>query len=222
MRHRPNQPIDGSSWQPGVGIERDDVPDVARNLAHLAQTTRDSSRARVTRYKRGVRRSSEEAIQLVELPALALPPHPRLLALVPEPPTVEEKESLASTRNGTVASVQTRDPLARRGETLLVTRHALRGRIRPVGEKGETKITIRIRQVVHFQPLAQLVDLHAVGHEGGHDDHRPQCHVHAIAQLGATQHARREQPRDPSTRKLVPDGRSADGRQKRETYPPQR
>ena len=149
----------------------------------------------------------------MELPALALPPHPRLLALVPEPPTVEEKESLASTRNGTVASVQTRDPLARRGETLLVTRHALRGRIRPVGEKGETKITIRIRQVVHFQPLEQLVDLHAVGQEGGHDDHRAQCHGHAIAQLEARQHARREQHRDPSIHKRDHEVRSGDGRQ---------
>src|SRR5439155_21259496 len=100
---------------------------------------------------------SQEAIQLVQLAPLALPPHPRPLGLVPEPPALEEKESLAAVRRGTVTPVQTGDPLARGPERFVITRHALRGRIHPVGEDRKAKIAVRIRQVVHLEPLALVL-----------------------------------------------------------------
>ena len=134
----------------------------------------------------------------MELPALSLPPHPRLLALIPEPPAVEEEESLAALQGIAIVRVQTPDPLARRCQSLLVTGHALRGRIRPVGQKSETNIAVRIRQVMHFQPLDQLGDLGAIGQEGRHDNHRPQTRGHAVTQLEPRQHPRREQHRDPT------------------------
>src|SRR5256885_13372064 len=136
MPRRPAQRIDGPSGQPGIGVEGDDVPDVGR---------RDGRRA-TRRQKAGVRCASKEAIQLMELPALSLPPHPRLLALIPEPAAVEEEESLAALQGIAIVRVQTPDPLARRCQSLLVTGRALRGRIRPVGQKSETNIAVRIRQ----------------------------------------------------------------------------
>src|SRR5207244_13432390 len=98
----------------------------------------------------------------VEFAPLALPPQPRPLGLVPEPPSVEEKESLAAIRRGPVAPVQAGDPLARGPQSFVIARHALPGRIQPVGEDGKAKIAVRIRQVMHFEPLDLLLDFSAV------------------------------------------------------------
>ncbi len=100
MRHRTDQPIDHPSGEPRIGVERDDVADAGRW---------DGTRGHEAR----VRRPSQEAIQLPELASLALPPHPRPLAFVPEPPAVEKQESIASIRGSTVTPVQTADPVAR-------------------------------------------------------------------------------------------------------------
>src|SRR5439155_17170101 len=126
MRHRTDQPIDRPSGESRVGVESDDVADAGR---------RDGTRSHEAR----VRRPAQEAIQLVELAPLALPPHPRPLAVVPEPAAMEEEESLAAIRCGTVTSVQAGDPLARGPQSSVITRHALRGRIQPVGEDGKAK-----------------------------------------------------------------------------------
>src|SRR5258708_19648562 len=96
MRHRADQPTAGTSGQPRVGVERDDV-------AHAGG--RDGGRGQKGR----IGRPAQKTIELVELAALALPSHPHPLARVPEPPTVEEKEALAATRRGSVAPVQPRD-----------------------------------------------------------------------------------------------------------------
>src|SRR3989442_6484897 len=108
MRHRPDKPIDGPCGQPRIGVEGDDVPNVGG---------RDGRRA-TRRQKAGVRCASKEAIQLMELPALSFPPHPRLLALIPKPPAVAEEESLASLQGIGIVLGQTPDPLARRWQIL--------------------------------------------------------------------------------------------------------
>src|SRR5207244_11544540 len=109
MRHRAAQPIAGTSREPRVGVERDDV-------AHVGG--RDGGRGQKAR----IGRPAEKAIELVKLAALALPSHPRPLARVPEPPTVEEKEALAATWRGAVAPVQPRDTVPRRRQRLVIAR----------------------------------------------------------------------------------------------------
>src|SRR4029453_11649413 len=101
MRHRADEPLDGAAGQSSVGIEGDDVANPGRH---------DGARG----HDGGVRRPTQEAIQLVELAALSLPSHPRLLAVVPEPPPVEEKESDTALGRGAVTAIQTLDTVARR------------------------------------------------------------------------------------------------------------
>src|SRR4029453_15581040 len=126
--HRADQSFDGSSWQPRVAVQRDDVADTGR-------------RAR-RRQKRRVLSSPEQAVQLVELPALALPSHPRAFALVPEAPTMEQEESLTAALDRPVASFKAPPPLPRRSRGSLAPRHCLGRPIRPIGEKSEAKIAI--------------------------------------------------------------------------------
>ena len=111
---------------------------------------------------------------------------------------MEEEESLAAIRCGTVTSVQAGDPLARGPQSSVITRHALRGRIQPVGEDGKAKIAARIRQEMHFEPLDLLGDFSAIRQEHRHDDHGSQMRWHPVAQLEARQHCRRDQRGDAS------------------------
>ena len=183
MRHRANQALDGAPRQPCVGVERDDVADSRKAAPAVGRKVVSS-------------RSAEQAVQLVELPALALPPHPRALALAPEAPAVEQEEPLAAVLGRTVASIQTRHALTRRRQRVLVTRHGLGRRVRPIGEQGEAKIAIGVREVVHLEPLDLLGDVGTIGQEGRHDHHGPKVRRHAIAELEAGQRDRREQCRD--------------------------
>ena len=131
----------------------------------------------------------------MELPPLAFPPHPYAFALAPEPPAVEEEKSLALVCRPAVTQVQARDSLAGRGQDLLVARHALRGRVRPVGKEREADIAVRVREVVHFQSLDLLLDLRGTSQQGRHDDHGSKRRRHAVAKLEARKRARREQGR---------------------------
>src|ERR1700675_3422919 len=101
MRHRADQPVDRASRQACVRVEGDDVADVARHRGGWAGS----------RQKGGIGGPSKQSVQLVKLPALAFPPHPDLLALVPEPSAMEEQESIATIRDRSMALVQPRDAL---------------------------------------------------------------------------------------------------------------
>ena len=186
MRHRPDEAVDRFPRQLRVGVERDDVADVAggdRGATGCAQ-------------KRRIGRPAQQTIQLVQLPALALPPHPRLLPLVPDPPAVKNEEALAAARGRPMTAVQTVDRVARGGERLLVAGDAFLRRVGPVGQHGEAKIAVGVGEVVHLETLDLLVDLEPVAEQGRHDDHGPQRRGHAAAQLQSRQHARRDQRPD--------------------------
>ena len=74
----------GVAGKPGVAVERQDVADGGqeREVADLKAEAR-------------VGRAAQEAVQLLELPALALPAHPQALGRVPAPHAVEEVEPAA-------------------------------------------------------------------------------------------------------------------------------
>ena len=131
----------------------------------------------------------------MQLAALALPAHPRPLALVPEPPPVEEEKAVATARRSAVTPVETRHRLAGRDERVLVSRHALPGRIGPVRQDGETQIAVGIRQVMHFEPFDLLGGLGRIGQQRRDHDHGPQRGRHALAQVEPRQHARRNERR---------------------------
>ena len=61
----------------------------------------------------GVRRAAQQAVELLDLAALALPAHPDSLALVPPPVAMEEEEAIRVVRRRTARSAP-RCPLAPR------------------------------------------------------------------------------------------------------------
>ncbi len=132
----------------------------------------------------------------MELAPLALPAHPDPLAIVPAPPPVEEEEALVPGVRHGVALVEARDPRPGHGQDVLVAGQGLRGRVRPVGEEGEADVAVRVREVVHLEPLDLLLELGGAGQQGGHDDQGAQGRRHPVAQLEARQGDRRERRRD--------------------------
>ena len=183
VRHRADQTLDGAAGQPRVGIQRDDV-------AHFGRDRR------AHRQERGVRRPPQQAIQLVELAPLALPSHPRALALVPAPPAMQNEEAIAAAGRGAVLPVEARDRRARGLQRDRVVSQALGGCVRPVGEQREADVAVRVGEVVHFQPLDLLVDDGPIGEERRHGDQRARARGHAVAELEAREHRGRDQCRD--------------------------
>src|SRR3989442_12748516 len=89
MRQGPDELMDRGSRQPGARVQRDDVPDAGRHRGG-GRCPRPAGRE-----KGRVDRTSEQAVQLVQLAPLTLPPHPLALARVPDSPSMEQEEALA-------------------------------------------------------------------------------------------------------------------------------
>ena len=72
--------------QAGIGIERDDIANPDRRDGGLA----------IDRQKRGVGGPAQEAVELMQLAAFALPAHPEAFAGVPPALSVEHEEASCS------------------------------------------------------------------------------------------------------------------------------
>jgi hypothetical protein len=172
--HLPDQPPRSSARESGIAVERDHVADARGNHGRVAADL----------HERRVARAAKQSIQLMELPALAFPADPLALPVVPDPPAMEQEESVAI-RCGSMASIQPRNRRGSRGEEILVSGRTLRVAVRPVREQSETKIVVGARQRVNFEPVGLLLDLRSRRQEGGHDEHRAQTRGHALAKLQA-------------------------------------
>src|SRR4030095_6371286 len=138
----------GASGETGVRIECYHVTDAAGDLRHTP-----------IRSRAGTRRAPQQMIELLELPALALPSHPLLFARVPDPAAVEQHEALARVGPRAIAPVQARDALGRGGEELLILRPGLGGRVDPVGEKRKVEVAVWIGEEMDLEPIDLLLDL---------------------------------------------------------------
>ena len=165
-----------------VGVERDHVSDGGGHVGPPAPR----------REERRVVRAPQEVVQLVELPALALPSHPLAFRLIPDAPAMEQEEALAAVGRAAVAPVEARDPVDGGREEPIILRHGLGGRVGPVGQEREVDVTVRIGEVVDLEPTDMLLDLGLAGEEGGHHDERSQARRDAVAQLEARQRPRAE------------------------------
>src|ERR1700676_4178865 len=82
MRHGSDQTGGGVTRQTSIRVQGDDIPDI-----------RDCFRGLSARmYECGFRRTSQEQVQLMQLPALALPPHPFSLGFIPYAPAIEQEK----------------------------------------------------------------------------------------------------------------------------------
>src|SRR5262245_17032652 len=186
MRQGADEAAGPAAWQAGVGIERDDVPDGVG----------DGWRVPARRYEGRIRRAAEKTVQLVQLPALALPTHPPTLALVPRALPMEQEEPFAATRGATMLVVEAGDARYRCGEEAIVTRHRPRRRIVSVGEEREVEIAVRVGEVVDLQALDLFPDLGFARQERWHDHEGPQGWRHPVAELETGQRARTEHRHD--------------------------
>src|SRR6266446_6520776 len=103
MRHLADQPVDSVAWQPGVGIERNDVADAVGHLWSLGAEVEET----------GVCRATQQPVHLVQLAALAFPTDPACFAGVPYPLAVQQQEPVSARRRG-IALIESDDAGHRR------------------------------------------------------------------------------------------------------------
>jgi hypothetical protein len=184
--HRADQAAGGPHGEPGVGIQGDDEADILRHLG----------RAAVDGHERRVPSAAQQPVQLVELSPLSLPADPFAFLRVPEPPPVQQQETLSAIGRGPVSRVELRDAVGQRGEKLLVARHPLGGGVRPVREQGEVEVAFGIGQIVHQDPLELTLDVLLTREHGRHGDHRPELRGNALGKLELGKQARRHEEGD--------------------------
>jgi hypothetical protein len=175
MGHGADQTVHDASGQMRVGVEGDHVPDGGGHVGPPAPR----------REERRVVRPEQEAVQLLELPALALPSHPLAFRLIPDASTMEQEEALAPVGRATVTTVEARDPVDGGGEEPSILRHGLGRGVGPVGQEREVDVTVRIGEVVDLETPDMLLDLRLAGEESGHHNERAQARRDTVAQLEA-------------------------------------
>ena len=145
--------------QGGVRVEGDAIADGRQNL----QRSDLHRKARLLR-------AAQQTIELLDLPALALPAHPDLIALVPAALAVEQKEAAAF--GGGAPLVQRRDAvLGGPNEAGVVGSFAVR-RVDAVAQNREMNARIGVRQRRDLQPFEQFLDLRDRSQQHRDDDHR--------------------------------------------------
>src|SRR5208282_1218793 len=98
VSHLADQPLGGSPRQARIAIEGDDVADAVGH-DRREPVVRDESR---------VACAAQQSVELVQLAALALPPDPLSLALVPPSSAMKQEEPIA-VRRRFMAAIQLRD-----------------------------------------------------------------------------------------------------------------
>ena len=213
MHEDPDQRAGRSAREPRVGVERQDVAD-GREDRHVADDLR------VARS----RGSAEEAVELLDLPALPLPAHVEALFRIPRAAPMEEKKAVVPP--GRVTVVQLLDPGARRLEDFAVVRKRLGLGVEKVAEEGEVDVHVQVPESLHFEVVDQTAHpLHA-REERRDDDHRPRALGHAAGKVQPREPARGHEPgrdaldqrdgdlargqqNEEGRGKLGPDGRTA-------------
>jgi hypothetical protein len=156
VSHLADQPLSGSARQARIGVEGDHVADPGRHDRGLSAVCKEGR----------IGCAAEQAIQLVKFPALAFPPHPLSLRLVPGSPAMEQEKSLP-VRRGSVKLVQARDCGGCRADKLVVTWRTFGCGIGPVREQSETKVAVLTRQIVNLQTLDLLLEFRSCRQKRG-------------------------------------------------------
>ena len=86
---------------------------------------------------------------------------------------------------GVMAEIKPLDSFKRHVEKLRIGRNMLGIGICPVGQQGKIQLSIRVRQVVDFKPVYQLLDIVSRNQEGGHDNQCPELGWHTFTQRKA-------------------------------------
>ena len=162
MRHLADQPLHRVGRKPRIRVQGDHIMDV---LGHRRRAPVEAEEGRVPG-------ASKQAVQLVQLAALALPADPQALTFVPHPPAMEQKEPVAAGRRR-VPAVQSGNGFDGSLQQCVVALDRLACRIGPVREQGELDFPADAGEMVDFQPLDLLRD--AFSAESAWSARQPMC-----------------------------------------------
>jgi hypothetical protein len=185
MRERSDEEGRGVRGEHRVGVERDDVAHLPHQL-ELADYDGEGSSVAV----------AQELVELGQLAALALPPHPHALLRIPEPRPVEEVERIL--RAAGVAGVERANALDRRLDDGVVLRPRLGGGVGEVAEDGEVEVRFAVGEELHLERRERFVHRFDVGEERRDHDRRSELGGNAprVAQVELRQRPRREEGGD--------------------------
>jgi hypothetical protein len=193
MRDRAGELARRVARQLRVGVQRDHVFH-ARQHRDLPDDEREAALAA----------AAQQRIEVRELAALALVPHPQLFLRVPAARPVEQEEDVAGRRvvagrlRGRVLLVERVDALLRGLQKTLVVGHRLRGGIREVGQQAVVQVRVSIGEVADFQRLDQVLDVVDARDHRRHHDQRARCRRDPARIIHARQRMRRhDQHRQP-------------------------
>ena len=137
MRERGDQPVSGFARHDRIGVQGDDVLDLAQHLQIARLHT-----------KSGVSVSSQQEIQLVQLAPLALPAHPSLFTRIPL--GVAMKKVKRAGRFPVVFLIEPADAGLGLLDQGVLARCAQLRRIGQIGEQRKVQVRILIAQIVHL------------------------------------------------------------------------
>ena len=177
-----DQGLGGVARQLRVGVERDAVPHVGQNRQVASGVS-----------KSGVAGAAKQAVELLDLPALALPSHPHPFLLVPLAIAMEQVEAAAAVAG--VAMVQGVDARSRGGQNVGVVRPVLGEGVGEVAEQREVNARIEVAERLNLEVREQLVDRAHAAEQGRHDHHRAAILGHAAVEFETREHPRGDQPR---------------------------
>ena len=132
MRHCADQLASGPARQARIRIQRDHIADALGRARSFATDGEE----------RGIRRPSQQSIQLAELSTLPFPSHPFPLPFVPKPPPMEQEEAPFASGQRPMEIVQALDAGNRGRQKLPVARGVLACGVWPVGEDCEMDLPL--------------------------------------------------------------------------------
>ena len=158
MRDDPDQCPRGAPRESRVGVQGEDV-------AHR----REDRKVADLDGETGVVGGTQQAVELLDLPPLALPPHEDVLFRVPLAIAVEQEETVVPV--GRVPAVERLDTGHGRGQDLVVTGDRERLRVLEIAEDREVDPGVEVAERLHLQVRQEPVDLPHAAEEHGHDHH---------------------------------------------------
>ena len=164
----------GVAGQTRVGVEREAVFD-GRQERGVANFDRECR----------VARAAKKPVELLDLPAFALPSHPHVFARVPQASAMKQIKTVRVVR--TEALVEHRHTSSRGLEQLHVVRHVRGRRVREVAQNREVNISIEIGERKNLNVIGERVNLVQARKNRRDDDHRPRGIRNAVEILDALQ-----------------------------------
>ena len=177
MRHRADEFAGGIAWQPGIGVQREDVA----NRGEERRIADDLG-------ERSGRTAAEQRVELLQLAAFAFVAHPEALVRIPNAWPMEQTEDRRAVE--AVPRIQGPDALAHQSQQVRVVGLHRLGRITKISQQREKEVRIAVPQVADLQAFQQIGDGLRTGQERGDDHHRATVRRNPFRKIKSRQQAR--------------------------------